>query len=220
MSPQISLPLQLSASVGSEVQDFAVKAEHVQPFKKSIALVFFGLFWMIVVSSIAVAVIRPLLEGKEVHFIANGVPTVASPQNIAPMIVPGIVMVVCMLIGIFLFGFGLYFLLKKGGYFVGTSTRLVLYHNGTLRSIDWEQFSGNSEVSGSEQQGNLTLQLRTGKIVTRKRGRDQYVADRIDLAGIPNPFEIERICRQRIAEHDPTPAAASPATFVDSVSKN
>jgi hypothetical protein len=36
---------------------------------------------------------------------------------------------------------------KKGGYFVGTQVRLIHYQKGIIRSIDWEQFSGDIEVS-------------------------------------------------------------------------
>ena len=57
---------------------------------------------------------------------------------------------------------------KKGGYFVGTPTRLVRYQNGNIRSIDWEQFSGDIEVSGRDPKGNISLQMRTGRVVRTK----------------------------------------------------
>jgi hypothetical protein len=37
---------------------------------------------------------------------------------------------------------GIRSLFRKGGYFVGTSTRLIHSYKGKIRSIDWEQFSG------------------------------------------------------------------------------
>ena len=74
-----------------------------------------------------------------------------------------------------------------------------------MRSIDWEQFSGDIEVSGNVNKGNVSLQMRTGKMVSKKNGPDRYVPDVIYMSKIPNAFEIERICRKRIKENDPTP---------------
>ena len=99
----------------------------------------------------------------------------------------------------------MYLLFKHGGYFVGTPTRLVHFQNGSIRSIDWEQFSGEIEVSGDSQKGDISLQMRTGKMVSQKNGPDRYVPDFVYISAIPNAFEIEQICRKRIKENDPTP---------------
>jgi hypothetical protein len=112
---------------------------------------------------------------------------------------------VFVLIGLGLVGAGVYQLFKKGGYFVGTPTRLVHYNNGKVRSIDWEQFSGDIEVKGTALKGNLELQLRTGRMVSSKNKPDRYVPDVIYLSGIPEVFKVEGICRKRIKENDPTP---------------
>jgi len=101
---------------------------------------------------------------------------------------------------------GLYSLFSKGVYFIGTPTRLVHCHRDTIRSIDWEQFSGDIEVSGNEQKGNITLGMRTGKMVSQKNGPDRYVPDKIYISGVQNIYEIEQICRKRIKENDPTPS--------------
>lgn len=102
-------------------------------------------------------------------------------------------------------GFGIYSLLKKGGYFIATPLRLITFQNGTVRSIDWEQFSGDIEINGNEFEGNLALQMRTGRMISSKNSGSRYVPDTIYLTGIPNVFEIEQICRKRIKENDPTP---------------
>jgi len=47
--------------------------------------------------------------------------------------------------------------------------------------------------------------MRTGKMVSRKNGPDRYVPDVIYISEIPYVFEIEKICRARIKENDPTP---------------
>ena len=82
---------------------------------------------------------------------------------------------------------------------------MVHYQNGNMRSIDWEQFSGDIEVSGDAQNGAVSLRMRTGSMVASKRDPAQYVPDIIDITGIPDVFEIEQICRKRIKENDPTP---------------
>jgi hypothetical protein len=43
-------------------------------------------------------------------------------------------------------------------------------------------------------------------MVSRENGPDRYVPDVIDIVEIPNAFEVEKICRRRIKENDPTPA--------------
>jgi hypothetical protein len=191
--------------IGSERKDFAVKAGRAQPLKKSLALVIFGTFWTAFTGIFVVAFLGPLFLGKEVHFEANGVPTVAGPGNLEPILVPALIIGFFVLIGIVMLLGGFYSMFKKGGYFVGTPMRLVHYYKGKMRSIDWEQFSGDIEVNGNIQKGNISLQMRTGKMVSRKNGPDRYVPDVIYMSKIPEAFEIERICRKRIKENDPTP---------------
>ena len=70
-----------------------------------------------------------------------------------------------------------------------------------MTSINWEQFSGNIEVSENKQEGNIILQMRTGEIVTGKSGARRYIPDTVYIIGIPNVYEIEEICRKRIKEH-------------------
>jgi hypothetical protein len=209
MIDNITLPTTLSAEVASEGKDFAVKAGRAQPAKVSMALVLFGTIWLAFTSIFVVALLGPLFVGKEVHFTSNDVPVVAGPGNLGPILVPSLIIGLFVLVGLLMLGFGIYMLFKKGGYFIGTPARFISYHNGSIRSIDWEQFSGDIEVSGNEEKGNLSLRMRTGQMVSSKNGPDRYVPDTIYISGIPNAFEIEKICRQRIKENDPTPPAAS-----------
>lgn len=204
MIENIILPQDLSVAIGSENKDFAVKAHHAQPLKKSFSIIIFGTVWLAFSSIFVFAFLGPIFQGKEIHFTSNGVPTIAGPGNLSPIIMPALIIGIFVLIGIGILGSGIYSLLKKGGYFVGTPTRLVNYQKGNIRSIDWEQFSGDIEVSGNNQKGNISLQMRTGKMVSSKHGSDRYVPDVIYISGIPNVFEIEQICRKRIKENDPT----------------
>lgn len=202
-----TIPYELAASVSTEAQDFSVKAGRAQPFNKSLSLLFFGLIWTTFSALITVLFLSPLFKGEEVHFKTNGVPTVASLDNLGPILMPAGVLMIFVITGVGMLSWCVYSFFKEGGYFVGTPTRLVHFQNGTIRSIDWEQFSGDIQVSGSAQKGDLTLQMRTGRMVNKKHGKDQYVPDVIYISEIPNVYEVEKICRKRIKENDPSPVA-------------
>lgn len=199
------LPDDLNTVIGSEKKEFAVKASRAQPGKVSLGLILFGTLWLAFTSIFVVAFLGPLFVGQEVEFTTNGVPTVAGPGNLGPALLPAIIIGIFVLVGIVMLGSGIYSLFKKGGYFVGTPTRLIQYHNGTVHSIDWEQFSGDIEVQGNAEKGNLTLQMRTGRMVSSKNGPDRYVPDTVYISGIPGVFGVEQLCRKRIKENDPTP---------------
>ncbi len=205
MLRNIPLPRELNSMIDSERKDFAIKAGRAQPLKSSLAIIIFGTFWTAFTGIFVVAFLGPLFVGKEVHFESNGVPTVASPDNLGPILVPALIIGFFVLIGLAMLSWGFYSVFKKGGYFVGTPMRLIHYYKGTMRSIDWEQFSGDIEVNGNVNKGNVSLQMRTGKMVSKKGRSDRYVPDVIYMSKIPNAFEIERICRKRIKENDPTP---------------
>jgi hypothetical protein len=205
MIDEVRLPEQLIENIGSERKEFSILSKRSQPVKASVGLIVFGTAWLAFTSIFVVVFLGPLLVGNEVHFTANGEPVVAGPGNLRPALAPALVIGLFVLIGILILGFGIYSLFKKGGYFVGTPTRLIHYYNGNIRSIDWEQFSGDIEVSGNELTGNLALKMRTGKMVSRKNAPDEYVPDVMYISGIPGVMEVERICRTRIKENDPTP---------------
>jgi hypothetical protein len=205
MTENITLHPDLNAAIGSEKKDFAVKAGRALPREKSISKIRFGILFTAVSSIFVFTFLEPLFYGEEVHFVLNGVPTVASPDNLDPILVPAIIILVFMFIGMSMLSWGIYSLLKKGGYYVGTPIRLVHYQNGNIRSIDWEQFSGEIKFNGNADKGNISLQMRTGRMVSRKNGPDEYVPDVIYMLEITNVFEVEQICRRRIKENDPTP---------------
>ncbi len=205
MLDKYDLPQNLLAVIDEEKIEFSVKAKRAKPVKSSMGLILFGIVWTAFTSIFVYAFFGPLFIGEEVHFTSNDVPTVASPDNLEPLIFPAIIIGIFVLVGLLMLGFGLYSLFRKGGYFVGTPLRLVSYQNGKVRSIDWEQFSGDIAVNGDEINGNLALQLRTGKMVSSKNNRKRYVPETIYLTGIESVYQIEKICRERIKENDPTP---------------
>ena len=208
MIESYGLPGLLAQNLGSEKRDFAVMATRSQPLKMSLAVIVFGTIWLAFTSIFVIAFLGPVFAGREVHFLSNDVPVVAGPGNLRPLLLPALIIGIFVLVGLGMLSWGLRMLLKKGGYFVGTPTRLVHFSNGTIRSIDWEQFSGDIEVGGNEQKGNISLGLRTGKMVSQKNGPDRYVPDTIYISGIPDVFKVEQICRMRIKENDPTPSLA------------
>jgi hypothetical protein len=208
MLDKYDLPQNLLTVLGEEKIDFSVKAKRSKPIKSSLSIILFGTVWTAFTSIFVFAFFGPIFIGEEVHFTSNGTPTVASPDNLEPLTFPGIIIGLFVLIGLSMLGFGIYSLIKKGGYFIGTETRLITYQNKSIRSIDWEQFSGDIEVSGNEFNGNLSLQMRTGKMVNSKNSGSRYVPNTIYLTGIENVYEIEQICRKRIKDNDPTPSAS------------
>ncbi len=74
------------------------------------------------------------------------------------------------------------------------------------KSIDWEQFSWNIEISSDIKDWTICFELRTWHMVSRKNAPSEYVPDKINIVKIPNFYEIEKICRKRIKENDPTPS--------------
>jgi hypothetical protein len=205
MLDHVMLPPELRSVIGTESKDFAAKARRTQPVKMSMALIAFGTIWLAFSSIFVIAFLGPLFVGDTVYFTANDVPTEAGPGNYGPIVLPAIIIGIFVLVGLLMVGFGIYSLMKKGGYFVGTPTRLISFQDGAVRSIDWEQFSGDIEMKGDDMKGDLTLQMRSGRMVSSKSGSDRYVPDTIYMSGIAGLYEVEKICRKRIKENDPTP---------------
>jgi hypothetical protein len=210
MIQDYALPPNLRTVIGAERLDFAVKAQRAQPLKMSLGVLLFGIVWFLFSSVFVFVFLGPLFIGQEVHFTANDVPTVAGPGNLGPIIAPALIISIFVFVGIGMISWGIVLLTKKGGYFVGTTTRLISFQSGNIRSIDWEQFSGDIEIRGDNQKGDITLQMRSGKMVSQKNGPDRYVPDTVYISGIPDVFTVERLCRERIKENDPTPVIEAP----------
>lgn len=204
MLENITLPDGLVNAIGSDNREFSVISKRAKPVGKSLVLLLFSVFWLSFSSFFVIVFLGPLFKGEEVHFTSNNVPVVAGPGNLKEIVVPGIILGLFVLIGIGLVISAVYQLLKKGGFFVGTPTRLIHFRNGNIRSIDWEQFTGDIAVRGNDKKGTLILEMRTGTMVSGKGG-SRYVPDIIYLYNIPDVFAVEQICRRRIKENDPTP---------------
>ena len=201
-----SIPTELRSFIDSETPDFIVESRRNYPRKKGLSYLIFSLLWLGFTSIFVFAFIAPVFWGEEVHFKTNDVPTTASLENWKPLIGPGLLIGVFVVAGIGMFVWALIQYFQKGGYFVGTETRLIKYRNGEITVKDWEQFSGNIKVKSKIEYGDLELELRTGKMKSRDSGADRFVPDIVYITEIENVFDIEKKCRTRIKENDPTPA--------------
>jgi len=199
------LPEELNISLGSENREFAVKGTFAQPVIASGLNILFGAGWLGFTFLLMSFFLAP-------GFIKDAIQSFTSPE--AADSVEGErlgYLFFIVFFGIFLsIGFyvvlkGIFSLFRSGGYFVGTPTRLVHFRKGKLRSCDWEQFTGDIIVRGNNKKGNITLVMKTGKMV-RSKNSSRFVPDLIYIAGTEGAIDIEQICKKRIKENDPTPA--------------
>lgn len=204
-----TIPIDLRNIIDSEETDFIVKSRKNYPTKNGLAMLGFAVFWNAFVSIFVFVFIAPLLMGEEVHFTVNDMPETASIENWEPAVMPSLIIGVFVVVGIGMLIWALVLLFQKGGYFVGTETRLIKYRKGKVTIKDWEQFSGNMKIKNNGVYGNLELELRTGKIRSSKNKPDRFVPDIMYLSKIKNVFGIEKKCRIRIKENDPTPSTTA-----------
>ena len=132
------LPRELESVVGTEKIDFSVFAERNKPVGQSMRMIFFGTVWLAFTSIFVIAFFGPLFKGEEVHFSVNDIPTTGSLENFEPMLVPALIIGLFVLVGIGILLWGLFSFFQKGGYFVGTASRLLRYNNGIIKAFDWE----------------------------------------------------------------------------------
>ena len=101
-------PQDLSAAIGSESKDFVVKAGRAKPLTKSIPLILGGIVWTTLISIFMFFLLGPLFQGEEIHFEFNGVPTVAGPDNLKPLLFPALFIGWVLLIGVGMLSRGIY----------------------------------------------------------------------------------------------------------------
>lgn len=202
MNEKLSLPPALQSVIGADKTEFIVKSRRKHPKSYSWSVIIFSFIWLTFCS--VFLVIFALSE--EGAFFSKMLSADISFELFWMIGAPVVIIGFFILIGLLMLINGIWSFFQKGGYFVGTSNRLITYRKGKIRSIDWEQFSGEIEVSGEQDLGSLILTMRTGRMVRRSKQREELVPDKICMVGIQNPFAVEKICRQRIKENDPTPS--------------
>ena len=205
MNEITQLPPELESNIGPEHKDFVVKAKRKNTKKSSFSAIFFWICWLGFTSIFLFAFFGPLFISWESRFTTNGEAVVATMDNLWPLIWPGIFMSIFVLVWLVALISGIVSFFKKWGYFVWTQTRLITYRKWKIHSIDWEQFNWDIKVNINQNKWDISLWMRTWKIV-RRNDRNRYVPDVIHMVCIPNIIDVERSCRKRIKENDPTPS--------------
>ncbi|HBK70660.1 MAG TPA: hypothetical protein DDZ39_03210 [Flavobacteriaceae bacterium] len=206
-----TVPNELRTLIGSEEVDFVVKAHKNSSNSTVLNHIFFGVFWLTILSFGFYSSLKKQFEGLVFDF------STAFFQNIYTLIKTNIKddslflffgLFVSIGVGVLVYAVYLYF--QKGGFFIGTATRLIKYRKGNITTTDWEQFSGNIAINNKGTLGNIKLELRTGNMQNSggNSSSKRYVPDVIRIVGIENVLSVETKCRQRIKENDPTPVVS------------
>lgn len=182
------MPPELFRMLGNEAVDFSLQSRRRLPVGKGLAFLLFGMFWTAFSIAISSA------------FVGDFMTSEPAGPDLFPVLLLGLFV----LTGLVCIIGAVYMMLSPGSFFVATPSRLMSYRNGAIKVYDWEQFSGNLEMN--TRRGDLILQLRTGKIMKRKSGHTEFMPDEVYISGVEQVEELERICRQRIKEHDPHPS--------------
>lgn len=186
-------PLEINTLLSGEKPDFIEKAKRKFDSKAALALFVFGFFWT----------------------AGSGVMTAVVVDN-KPVLAPILVVGLFLLIGVAVLTGAIYVRFAPGPWFIGTPKRLITYRkNKTLQSTDWDSFNNNIEVSGGDEIGTITLEMTSGRYVSRKNRSDEYVPNSITMAGIPHAISIAEMCRERIEEntqHEKSSGQVEPST--------
>jgi len=203
-----SVPKELKTIIDSEQVDFMIKAGKNLPNRIILKYLFFGFFGLAMLALGLYPVVKEYFKDFVFHFSKESFLEIYSILNIniEKHLLLFLVVFLAADIGFLLYGVYLFF--QKGGYFIGTKTRLIKYRNGKIQLTDWEQFTGNIKVEHKGIFGSIALELRTGKIRDSNSNSvydNRYVPDIIYITKIENVLSIERKCSARIKENDPTP---------------
>jgi hypothetical protein len=210
MIQNVELPEEINISLGSESRDFAVKSTLAQPILDSIYSILIGAGWLGFTLYLTSSFIGPEYSDYLINALKGTEAVTPNEGSLMGLIFFVVLFGIFVSVGLFKFLKGVFSLFRRGGYFVGTPARLVNFRNGKMISSDWDQFTGNIEVKGSNKKGNIKLLMRTGKMIKGMgKGSSKYVPDITFIAGIQGVYDIEQICRKRIKENDPTPSAGS-----------
>jgi hypothetical protein len=196
-----TLPDDLNTALASESKDFVVLGKFAEPSLVPATNIVMGVFWLSFAIYLGTGFDFSNLSVEGVSFIASTLAENYVQKNYLELILPVVVFIFLFSIGVHLFVFkGLRRLLKKGGIFVGTPTKLYNYRKGQITFTNWEQYTGKITVKGSDIKGTLVIERNTGYMLKRKSGPSTYVAYTSYLSGISNVNEIAKIVKRRIAE--------------------
>jgi len=198
-----SLPNGLKTAIGNEETDFIIFSERNQPLSKTIETIFFALVWLILPLIATYLLFKPLFINANASFSLDGILSKIW-DNIGSKGVPALFVLLFLVIGFSILISGVINLFKKGGYYVGTETRLIHYNKNKMEYFDWEQFTGNMQIDFKK--NSIVLELRRGKMRKKKNNPDQFIPETVYLSSVKKIMSVERTCRLRIKENDPTPS--------------
>lgn len=181
----MNIPNELKKVIGDEPIDFCVFAKKTMSLAGSIASLIFGVVFIAIPLIILYITKDDSFEQKD-EFDWG------------------------MVIFCFIFGFagllsliaGIASFFQTGGYFVGTPNKLFHYKNQNIDCYDYAVFVGVSSISTAEK--SLTYTLKTGETYKERIGdRTVCVFEcyKIEMVGIQNFLEIDKIIQQRITEN-------------------
>jgi hypothetical protein len=203
MTDPITMPEELLIAIGSETKEFIVKGTRLRPVKGSFTQLIIGIIWVGGFLWIGYAVFDPF-GGAQETVVTPSLTNESLIDNLINQGIAGYLIYALFLIpGIWNLTKTVIPLLKKGGIFVGTPKNLLNYRNGKLITYEWNQFIQKTSATGNASKGNLTLTRTTGYQTKRNQaGMSYYIPYIVFMSGIPDVFEIEKICKQRIKESD------------------
>jgi len=201
MKDQSAFTPEIQSILGNEAVDFVVTANRAHSVKRSYLLIVSGFLWFLFMAMFGIAMLLPIVKGENVYFSNEQGSQVANLTHLTPIIIPAICVGILFFIGVGVFCYGLLIYFQKGGMFIGTPTRLITFRNNTIGITMWENFSGDIEIEGDNQKGNLFLGMRSGLLLRARRGAESYVPNVITMYAISGAFDVMDICNKRIKEN-------------------
>jgi hypothetical protein len=201
MIKPVNLPEEITISLGSESQDFAVKSGPIQAYGKSVSNLLFGLFFLGLAYGCIALMPDEFFKGEALRIIKEASSKTTATEETQGALFLFIVFFIMLFVGLYLLIPAIIKMVRSGGYFVATPSRLLNYRKGEMNSYDWSQFNGNITVRGTNIKGNITLEMKTGYIAADQRPGSRYVPIEIYISSVAGIYEIEQICRKRIKEN-------------------
>ncbi len=192
----VEMPEMFRHIIGYEKIDFIISFKSKFPFKKFyifyiVAFIFFAFPFGLVLS-----IIIPLFNGRNVEISSKNSIEIGNWNNIEPLIIPLSVSSVFLVIGSVFVTWAFLKLFKSGGYYVGTEKALFHFTNDKAKSFSWNQFT---EIMVDIKSKDIYLKARS-----LKNDSQDYTTRNIIIPVEENLVEVEKICRQRIKENNPT----------------
>jgi hypothetical protein len=200
--------MEIRSSLKAEAIDFTLKTARIMPFKDALKILGIGLILLIIASISVFYVSQIIFFEKEISFTINKTLIMIGSKNLAILIIPSIVFIAFELLSIFITASGIKYVFAEGGWYIGTPKEIIIYNNKKIKSIEWSEFSKKTKISGTDKDGNVTLQLKISN-TSDKRNYGWSIPffkpkGKVYIAGIQNNLQIEKTIKKRIDENKDT----------------